>query len=157
MLVGKAGTGKTAMTLAMLDAFNKFTTRTTMFVSAVALRELVMHDFNDWQLEAKLRRVEKSMIEVDVLVIDDFGSEVGMSGNGKQATERLQQFYMRIADARFEIDDDGNRTKSNIITTNNKREELREMYNDKLLSRLVTKNQENTLAFVNLEDMREFM
>lgn len=157
MLFGSAGTGKTAMTLGIIDAFEKYSNKTTMFVSAVALRELVMHDFNDWQAEEKLKRVEKSMIEVDVLVIDDFGSEVGMSANGKQATERLQQFYMRVADARFEIDADGDRTKSNIITTNNRREELREMYNDKLLSRLVTKNQDNILAFINLNDMRELM
>lgn len=155
MLAGSAGTGKTAMSLGMIDAFNRFTTKTTMFVSAVALRELVMHNFDDYQSEMKLKRVEKSMIDVDVLVIDDFGSEVGMSGNGKQATERLQQFYMRIADARFEMDDDGNRTKSNIITTNNTREELREMYNEKLLSRLVTKKSDNMLIFANLDDVRE--
>lgn len=155
MLSGSAGTGKTAMTLGLIDAFAKYTNKTTMFVSAVALRELVMHDFNDWQSEDKLKRVEKSMIEVDVLVIDDFGSEVGMAGAVKQATERLQQFYMRIADARFELDADGNRTKSNIITTNNTIDELSEMYNEKLLSRLVTKRQDNMLVFANLEDMRE--
>lgn len=155
MLAGNAGTGKTAMALAMLDSFNKFTDRTTMFVSSVSLRELVMHDFNDIKASDKLARVKKSMIDVDVLVIDDFGSEVGMSGNGKQATERLQQFYMRIADARFETDKDGNRTKSNIITTNNTRDELNSMYNEKLLSRLVTKRNDNILIFANMEDMRE--
>lgn len=155
MLSGGAGTGKTALALAMVDSFKKFTDRTTMFVSAVRLRELVMHDFDDVVAAKRLKNVEKSMFSVDVLLIDDFGSEVGMSGNNKQATERLQQFYMRIADARFEVDKDGNRTKSNIITTNNTRDELNKMYNEKLLSRLITKRIDNMVIFANMEDVRE--
>lgn len=154
-LHGPAGVGKTAMTLAILDAFNQWTDKTTMFVSAVALREAVMFDFNDDRARDKLKRVEKSMLEVDVLVIDDFGSEVGMSGNGKQATERLQQFYMRVADGRYEVDENDKRTKCTIITSNNTRGELKSMYNDKLISRLVTKKPENVLLFVGLEDLRE--
>lgn len=154
-LHGPAGVGKTAMTLAILDAFNQWTNKTTMFVSAVALREAIMFDFNDNYARDKLKRVEKSMLEVDVLVIDDFGSEVGMSGNGKQATERLQQFYMRVADGRYEVDENDKRTKCTIITSNNTRGELMAMYNDKLISRLVTKKPENVLLFVGLEDLRE--
>ena len=154
-LHGSAGVGKTAMTLAILDAFERFTNKTTMFVSAVALREAVMYDFNDNQARAKLERIQKSMLEVDVLVIDDFGSEVGMAGSARQATERLQQFYMRVADGRYEVDENGRRTKCTIITSNNTRSELGAMYNDKLFSRLVTKKPDNVILFVGLEDVRD--
>lgn len=154
-LYGSAGVGKTAVTLALVDAFEKYTNKTTMFVSAVALREAVMFDFSDLQAKAKLKRIEKSMIEVDVLVIDDFGSEVGMAGSVRQATERLQQFYMRLADGRYEVDANGKRTKCTIITSNNAHGELRAMYNDKLISRLVTKNTDNIILFTGLEDVRE--
>ena len=154
-LHGSAGVGKTAMTLAILDAFERFTNKTTMFVSAVSLREAVMFDFNDYRAKAKLERIEKSMLEVDVLVIDDFGSEVGMAGSVRQATERLQQFYMRVADARYEVDENGRRTKCTIITSNNTRSELGAMYNDKLISRLVTKKPDNIILFAGLEDIRE--
>lgn len=154
-LHGSAGVGKTAMTLAILDAFERFTNKTTMFVSAVSLREAVMFDFNDYRARAKLEHIEKSMLEVDVLVIDDFGSEVGMAGSVRQATERLQQFYMRVADSRYEVDENGRRTKCTIITSNNTRSELGTMYNDKLISRLVTKKPDNVILFVGLEDIRE--
>ncbi|MCT3072543.1 AAA family ATPase [Leuconostoc citreum] len=154
-LHGSAGVGKTAMTLAILDAFERFTNKTTMFVSAVSLREAVMFDFNDYRARAKLEHIEKSMLEVDVLVIDDFGSEVGMAGSVRQATERLQQFYMRVADARYEVDENGRRTKCTIITSNNTHGELRAMYNDKLISRLVTKKPDNIILFAGLEDIRE--
>ncbi|MBZ5958172.1 ATP-binding protein [Leuconostoc gasicomitatum] len=154
-LNGSAGVGKTAMTLALVDAFERYTNKTTMFVSAVSLREAVMFDFSDSQAKAKLKRIEKSMLEVDVLVIDDFGSEVGMAGSVRQATERLQQFYMRVADARYEVDENDKRTKCTIITSNNTRSELSAMYNDKLISRLVTKKPANILLFVGLEDVRE--
>lgn len=154
-LHGSAGVGKTAMTLAILDAFERFTDKTAMFVSAVSLREAVMFDFNDDRARDKLKRIEKSMLEVDVLVIDDFGSEVGMAGSVRQATERLQQFYMRVADSRYEVDENGRRTKCTIITSNNTRSELGAMYNDKLISRLVTKKPDNVILFVGLEDIRE--
>jgi len=84
-----------------------------------------------------------------------FGSDVGMAGSVRQATERLQQFYMRVADARYEVDENDKRTKCTIITSNNTRSELSTMYNDKLISRLVTKKPANILLFVGLEDVRE--
>lgn len=154
-LYGTAGVGKTAMTLAIMNALERYTNKSVMFVSALALREAVMYDFGDDLARAKLERIARSMIEVDVLVIDDFGSEVGMAGAVKQATERLQQFYQRIADGRYEVDENDKRTKSTIISSNNKRSELSKMYNDKLISRLVTKKTDNIILFVGLEDVRE--
>lgn len=153
-ILGNAGTGKTAITLALVNALERYSHKTVMFVSTVALREAVMYEFSDLGARAKLDRIAKSMQEVDVLILDDFGSEVGMSGNGKQATERLQQFYMRVADARYEVDENDKRTKSTIVTSNNVRSELEGMYNDKLISRLVTKKTENVLLFAGLEDIR---
>lgn len=155
LVVGKAGTGKTAMVLAMLNALENHSDRTVMFVSSIELRKLVMHDFSDKQAASKLERVSRSMREVDVLVIDDFGSEAGGMTNEGRANERLQQFYFEIADARFVTDKHGKRLKSNIITTNNSASELGDMYNEKLVSRLITKKQDNQLNFAGMGDVRE--
>ncbi|MGR8826842.1 ATP-binding protein [Leuconostoc citreum] len=154
-LHGSAGVGKTAMTLAMVNALERYTDKAVMFVSAIPLRETVMYDFNDKRAKHKLEQLERSMLEADVLIIDDFGSEVGMAGAVRQGNERLQQFYMAVADGRYEVDENDKRTKSTIITSNNTRSELGAMYNDKLISRLVTKKVDNVILFVGLEDIRE--
>lgn len=155
MLMGTAGNGKTALVLAIMNALQRFSNRTVMFVSVVDLRELVMHDFTDYEAERKQNRVERSMREVDVLILDDFGSEAGGMNNVGSATERLQQFWFRVAEARQARTKDGKKRFSTIITTNNKRSDLERMYNSKIVSRLVTKKPENQIVFAGLEDIRE--
>ncbi|EJF02184.1 DNA replication protein, partial [Liquorilactobacillus mali KCTC 3596 = DSM 20444] len=63
-----------------------------------------------------------------------------------------QEFMYRVANAR--VDFENNKVKrSTIITTNNSRQQLESMYNEKLISRLMTSNPERQLAF-DLKDVR---
>ena len=155
LLYGEAGTGKTAMCLAIMDALQNNTDKTVMFISVVDLRELIMYDFNDNNAAIKIKNIERSMREVDVLILDDFGSEAGGMKNTGSASERLQQFWFRVGEARQKRNVDGKKMFSTIVTTNNDREELERMYNKKIVSRLITKKADNVVVFDGLEDMRE--
>ncbi|MBZ1502935.1 DnaA ATPase domain-containing protein [Leuconostoc mesenteroides] len=155
LFYGEAGTGKTAMVLAIIDALKQHSDKLSMFVSVMDLRELIMYDFNDNEAAIKIKNIERSMREVDVLILDDFGSEAGGMKNEGSATERLQQFWFRVAEARQVRDKDGNKRYSTIVTTNNDRGDLERMYNKKIVSRLITKKAENTVVFDGLDDVRE--
>jgi len=155
LFYGEAGTGKTAMVLAIIDALKQYSNKLSMFVSVMDLRELIMYDFNDNEAAIKIKNIERSMREVDVLILDDFGSEAGGMKNEGSATERLQQFWFRVAEARQVKDKDGNKRYSTIVTTNNDRGDLERMYNKKIVSRLITKKAENTVVFDGLDDVRE--
>jgi DNA replication protein DnaC len=155
LFYGEAGTGKTAMVLAIIDALKQHSDKLSMFVSVMDLRELIMYDFNDNEAAIKIKNIERSMREVDVLILDDFGSEAGGMKNEGSATERLQQFWFRVAEARQVKDKDGNKRYSTIVTTNNDRGDLERMYNKKIVSRLITKKAENTVVFDGLDDVRE--
>lgn len=155
LLYGDAGTGKTAMSLAIMDALQNNTDKTVMFISVVDLRELIMYDFNDNNAAIKIKNIERSMREVDVLILDDFGSEAGGMKNTSSASERLQQFWFRVGEARQRKDKNGLKMFSTIVTTNNDREDLERMYNKKIVSRLITKKADNVVVFDGLEDLRE--
>lgn len=159
LMAGNAGTGKTALTLSMIQALKEHSDKTVMFVSTVALSDKV-HNFNDYQQQERLRYAKELMKKVDVLVLDDFGSEAGGMGNsGKQASEPMQKFMYELAEARQAKDEFGKRTKTNIVTTNQKisgdANSLDRSYNPKIISRLIAKKESNQLIFGGMEDLRE--
>lgn len=159
LLAGKAGTGKTAMSLAMVEALRGYSDKTVMFVSTIALSDKI-HNFYDKQVQEQVAYTKKLMKEVDVLVLDDFGSEAGGMGNtDKSASEPLQKFFFEVADARQAKDEFGKRTKTNIVTTNQKitggNNSLEHSYHEKIISRLIAKKEANQLIFGGMEDLRE--
>ena len=64
--------------------------------------------------------------KVNLLVLDDLGSEASFKRDAREASEYVQQVLFGVLNKR-------NRT---IITTNLSSKELSEMYNPKLLSRM---------------------
>lgn len=154
LVQGSAGTGKTALVLAMLDAFQKRTDKTVMFVSTVALSDKI-HDFYNDQTQERLRRVKELMKKADILVLDDFGSESGGMSSNKLASEPLQRFYFEVGESRQTKDKNGLKRLTTIVTTNNTGRELVSMFNEKILSRIVAKNPDNQLIFSDMEDLRD--
>ncbi len=156
---GDPGTGKTSLALAMVDKIRNESGKTALFVSTDALAELYDRRFDDKATQNRLYELLDLMqgnrqlkIEpVDVLVLDDFGTEGGMRTDTKsQVRVDMQKGLFSVADARF-----GKFTT--IVTTNNKTSELQEMYNEKLLSRLITRNPEHRLTFNGMVDVRASM
>ena len=153
LFAGQSGVGKTSLALVVLDHIEKTTNKSIMYVSVTDLRELILGVFNDPEAKKRLDHIERAMREADVLMLDDLGSESGGMKGGGQATESVQRFYYRIAEHRQKRVN-GKRIYTNIITTNNSKEELNAIYNEKIISRLLTKNVDNMLIFKGMEDMR---
>ncbi|MFT8825197.1 MAG: ATP-binding protein [Liquorilactobacillus mali] len=151
VLAGIRGTGKTSLALAIMYQAKREGLG-VMFVSTDELSSLIGKQYNLSDIKKRLSDIERAMKETDLLILDDFGTEGGMKGAIKPVRTDMQEFMYRVANAR--VDFENNKAKrSTIITTNNSRQQLESMYNEKLISRLMTSNPERQLAF-DLKDVR---
>lgn len=168
MFEGSPGTGKTSLAIAMIDYVRHHGYRwgyikhpdgaekykryvDVLFLATDEMLELVYHSMDgDGQARNQLQQVVKFAKAADVLILDDFGTEGGMKGTIRPVHKTMQELMYDINNARFG-------KKYTIITTNNTVEELRAMYNVKLISRLIPTNAEHTLNFNGLTDVRSKM
>ncbi len=169
LLKGVPGTGKTSLALAMIDYIRHHGYRwdyikqpdgtqnkskryvNVFFVATDEMAELLNRKYDgDSQASSRLFQVVKLAKTADVLVLDDFGTEGGMKGNLRPVRKDMQELMYNITNARF-------CKKQTIITTNNDEEELKAMYNVKLISRLVPSNPQHILDFEELLDVRASM
>lgn len=168
MFEGSPGTGKTSLAIAMIDYVRHHGYRwgyikhpdgaekykryvDVLFLATDEMLELVYHSMDgDGQARNQLQQVVKFAKAADVLILDDFGTEGGMKGTIRPVHKTMQELMYDINNARFG-------KKYTIITTNNTVEELRAMYNAKLISRLIPTNGEHTLNFNGLTDVRSKM
>lgn len=153
-LFGNPGVGKTSLALAMLDTLHKGH-KTTMFVSTMELALLFDQRIEYRELGTKINAIMEAMKRVDVLLLDDFGTEGGMKKDPRPVRKDLQDALYSVANARLAKDkESGKCIKSTIVTTNNSPRQLLMMYNDKLISRLIPKEQDKIVSFDGLEDVR---
>lgn len=169
LLKGVPGTGKTSLALAMIDYIRHHGYRwdyikqpdgtqnkskryvNVLFVATDEMAELLNRKYDgDNQASSRLFQVVRLAKTADVLVLDDFGTEGGMKGNLRPVRKDMQELMYNITNARF-------CKKQTIITTNNDEEELKAMYNVKLISRLVPSNPQHILDFEELLDVRASM
>lgn len=152
LLIGEPGTGKTSLALAMMYRLRN-QNQSAMFVSSTELVSMFWKSYRYEDVRKRKDEIIEAMKTVDVLVIDDFGTEGGVNGD-KEAQRDVQQAIKEVATARYDMDN--NRVlKSTITTTNNSIEELQRIYNPKLISRLVPHRVSQQINFSGLEDVRE--
>lgn len=152
VLYGPPGTGKTMMSLAMMD-YLRANGKTTMFVSSTELVSLFWQSYKYKDAQDRKEKVLGAMESVDVLVIDDLGTEGGVNSD-KPVQKDVQQAINQIATARY--DTNSNKVlKSTIVTTNNTPDELSLIYGGKTISRLLPHNPYNQFNFSELNDIRE--
>lgn len=152
LLIGEPGTGKTSLALAMVYRLRN-QNQSAMFVSSTELVSMFWKSYRYEDVRKRKDEIIEAMKTVDVLVIDDFGTEGGVNGD-KEAQRDVQQAIKEVATARYDMDN--NRVlRSTITTTNNSIEELQRIYNPKLISRLVPHRVSQQINFSGLEDVRE--
>lgn len=155
ILLGDPGVGKTSLAMAMLDTLQK-AGKSIMFVSTAELAGLIGDQYDFPDIKIRLKKIEKSMKKVDVLLLDDFGTEGGqVEGKARVVRKDMQDLIYRIANARckFNSNTAGHIT---IITTNNNQQEINQMYDGKIVSRLFPKpgKTSHRITFNKMGDVR---
>lgn len=152
VLFGPPGTGKTMLSLAIMG-YLRGDGKTTMFVSSTELVALFWKSYKYKDAQGRKEKVLDAMESVDVLVIDDLGTEGGVNSD-KPVQKDVQQAINQVATARY--DTNNNKVlKSTIVTTNNTPDELSLIYGGKTVSRLLPHNPAYQFDFSELNDVRE--
>jgi len=155
LLSGLYGVGKTSLALAIADQLQQ-AGQTIMFVSTAELLRLVNDKYEAPDVRMRLIEITKAMKSVDVLIIDDFGTEGGKAtdnGYYKPVHRDLQTMMYQVANARCDFEH--NEVKhSTIVTTNNTRGQLESMYDKKIVDRLLSKVPEHQLLFDEMKGVR---
>lgn len=136
IFVGGTGTGKTYLSRAVAGEFEKKGFDST-FISAFNLSNTFMKYFLDFNEE----NVDylTPLIDCDLLVIDDLGAEIV-----KNVTEK---FLVNLLNERNAFH------KLTIITTNLNAEEIKNIYGERVSSRIIDKNASKIIRF-NFSDIR---
>ena len=154
VLLGSPGTGKTSLALAIANKLKQEMSWSWMFVNTTELKALVEAQYDAYDVKQRIAKIKRAMTEVNVLILDDFGTEGGlvsriMDRDYKGAHSNLQQLMYEVSNARF-----GKPDKMTIVTTNNSNKELNRIYDPKIVSRLVTQNKAHRIAFNGMADVR---
>lgn len=164
-LFGNRGTGKTSLALAMIDKVSKDSGKSWLFINTVELANLISRSYQYPESREQLNELYKAITgiksgdgswyrkPVDVLVLDDFGTEGGQKSDELRVRRDMQEWLYSASNARIDLQNN-QPTGSTIITTNNTSNELLRMYDPKLISRIVTKNPQHVIDFTKAKDVR---
>lgn len=145
-LTGNTGVGKSHLAMALLRSLNELDNRkvSCLFVDVDEMLRRIRDSFNNRDSKYTEHYVTNLLANVDYLVLDDLGAETGDIDTEKRASDYTSRILRGIINAR--------QNKSTIITTNLHRTKLEEMYDKKLVSRLM----KNTylINFVETTDKR---
>jgi DNA replication protein DnaC len=128
LFTGLPGRGKSHLAISMLKAINDNTQKpmSCLFVSVDEFFRKIKDSFNYNESPYSEANMVHLLTSVDLLVLDDLGSEATMRRDGTEATDFTQKTLFGILNAR----------KRTIITTNLNSKMLKKTYNEKLISRM---------------------
>lgn len=160
---GNTGVGKSHLAMAMLKNLNDFSMKqakrdlkekpfvevldnmkTCLFVNTNMLMDSIRESFNDKTVITTPKFMIDRLINVDYLVLDDIGSEVGSIDTNKSASDFVTRVIYAIVT--------GRQNKTTIYTTNLSSKMLRSIYDEKAYSRM-SKNAE-TIVYKTAKDQR---
>ena len=146
MLHGTPGTGKTHLSMAILKAVNENSKppQKCLFLNAETLFSKIKCSFNNpsswWTVDNVLDLVKS----VDLLVLDDLGTESSMRQQGDEASNFVQETLKEILDKQRRV----------IITTNLGSDQLNRVYNPKVVSRILRGSAGHVIDFNDVKDKR---
>lgn len=145
VLYGKPGAGKTHLAMSILNAINEHADPPVklMFVSVSKLFSKIKNSFDNPNELWTQDYAETKLLEPNVLVIDDLGSESVMSSD-REASNFVQTILFNITESQKRI----------ITTTNLSDAEIRRAYNPKLVSRLFANSRGHVIDFSKIRDKR---
>lgn len=147
ILTGKFGTGKTHLAMAILNQLNEHTDKKLLFVQTDELLRRIKTSFNDENSIYTEEFMVNLLTKVDLLVLDDVGAEVGSVDRNKEASD----FNIRVMNSIL----NGRTDKPTIFTTNLGTKELRQVYDGRLLSRMLRGiEEEDVISFKKTTDKR---
>ena len=125
---GVPGAGKSHLAMSMLKAVNEHskTKVSCLFVSVNDLFRLIKSSFGKPDSKYTELNMTELLAKVDLLVLDDLGSEASFKRDNREASEYVQNVLFGILNAR----------ERTIITTNLNSEQLEMIYNPKIISRM---------------------
>lgn len=128
---GSPGVGKSHLAMSILNNLNEKgdKKRSCLFVSVDDMLLRIRDSFDKPESKYTEMYFVELLSSVDYLVLDDLGAETGAVGTTKKATDFTQRVLYAIANAR--------QNKSTIVTSNLSIPALQNMYDTKLISRLL--------------------
>jgi DNA replication protein DnaC len=148
IFTGNAGAGKSHLAYAMLVAINEHSRpyKKVVYVSISKVIRMVTSSFKDNKSDITEDSMIEFLIKPDVLLIDDLGAEVGAIGTEKRASDFINKVIKGVLEERDE--------KPTIFTTNLNSVQLANIYDERLLSRILRGTKGHTLTFNETADKR---
>lgn len=148
IFTGKAGTGKSHLSMAVLQVVNEHSDpyRKCLFVSLDELMRRIKDSFNNKKSYYTEQRMIDLLTEADLLVLDDLGAETGAVTTERTATDFTTRTLYAIINGRM--------NKPTIITTNLNSKDMAKMYDSKLISRMFRGAEGHVIKFEKTNDKR---
>ena len=136
---GVPGVGKSHLSMAMLKAINEHADPmlSCLFVSTNDLFRLIKSSFGNPDSKYTELNMTTLLGNVDLLVLDDLGSEASFQRKDREAKNYTQSVLFGILNAR----------QRTIITTNLNSDDLEDIYNAKIISRLYKGVEDHLIKF----------
>lgn len=140
---GKPGVGKSHLSMSILKALSSLEA-SCLFIDIDEMLRKIRNCIKDKQSPFTEQYFTDLLTEVDFLVLDDLGAETGNIDTDKSASDHTSRVLRAIINARQD--------KSTIITTNLDSKKLLNMYDPKLISRMMKSIE--TIVFKETKDKR---
>lgn len=145
---GTPAEGKTHLAMSILNAVNDNAEppQKCLFVNVNSLLLNIRKSFDNPSYQWTEEYAVEKLSSVDLLVIDDLGSESAMNVTKGEASNFVQRILYQVT----------NRQKRIITTTNLTMAQLKQVYNPKLVSRLLAHSKNSTIDFSGIADKRNY-
>ncbi|MBC1247327.1 ATP-binding protein [Listeria booriae] len=145
MISGHAGVGKSHLAMAILNNLNAKLPKTCLFIKVDNLMREIRKTFKpSYQGTEDEEYYINRLVNADFLVLDDLGAESGSIQKENAASDFVHRVMYGVLD--------GRRDKSTIITTNLSVKGIQQLYDEKLISRMLSNHY--IIKFENTSDHR---